>query len=282
MEIPSDMAARFASDGVVCVRNAFDDDWIAAARTGIARNVETPGPFYQCLSDQGTEAFLSDMWARFHIAELEHCALAGPSAALAAECLGAETVSLVQDVWFMKRAGATERTPWHHDNVILGPFCSVWVALDPTPREAALEFVRGSHLIPKLFMPKGFFATSEATSDAASRFYLDYHKSTGGQADESLFSEIPDIEAERARYDIVGWDLEAGDCLVFHARTLHGSAGNNFDHDMRRFVTRWTAPSAVLAPHGRPVLDRLADAGFHVDIEAGEPIRGPLFPEVTL
>jgi len=281
MNLSPDILARFADDGAVCVRGAFDARWIAAAKAGIARDIETPGPFYHCLSSDGKQAFLTDMWARLHIPELEYCASAGPAATLAAQCLGGETVSLVQDVWFLKRAGAVERTPWHHDNVILGPFCSVWVALDPTPREAALEFVSGSHKIPKLFMPKGFFENGGTATDAASRFYLDYHRGTGAPAGESLFSEIPDIEAERERHDIIGWDLEPGDCVVFHARTLHGAPGNELDFDIGRFVTRWTAPSAVLAPHGRPVLDRLSEAGFKVDIEVGGAISGPLFPKVT-
>src|SRR3546814_13236505 len=54
---------------------------------------------------------------------------------------------LAQDTWFAKRPGTSERTPWHHDTVIAGPFCSVWVALDPTPRQATLEFVRGGENI---------------------------------------------------------------------------------------------------------------------------------------
>lgn len=281
MKLASELRARFAEDGVLCVRGAFDADWIAMAKTGIARDIERPGPFFQRLSDEGSQGFFTDMWARLHVPELARCAMEGPSAALAAQCLGIDRVSLVQDVWFLKQSGTTEATPWHHDNVILGPFCSVWVALDPTPREATLEFVRGSHKLEKLFMPKAFFEQSGAETGAAGRFYRDYHGAAGDRGDQELFSEIPDIEADRGSYDIVGWDLEPGDCVVFHARTLHGSPGNGLAHDISRFVTRWVGAAAVLAPHGRPVLDRLSEAGFQADIEVGEPIRGLLFPEVT-
>jgi hypothetical protein len=74
--------------------------------------------------------------------------------------------------------------------------------------------------------------------------------------------------------------MEPGDCIVFHARAVHGSPGNSLDHDTRRMVTRWVDETAVLAPHGQPVVQRLIDMGFEVELEVGEPITGELFPQV--
>jgi ectoine hydroxylase-related dioxygenase (phytanoyl-CoA dioxygenase family) len=177
----------------------------------------------------------------------------------------------------VKTPGAQVRTPWHHDNVVLGPFCSIWVALDPIPRAATLEFVRGSHRWHRLYMPAHFFEKKEAPLARVDEFYAKYHGAFDLDAKE-VFSPVPDIEADRGAYDILCWDLEPGDCLVFHARTLHGAPGNTLTHDTRRMVTRWVDETAVLAPHGGPVVDRLVAEGFAVDLAVGQPIRGDLFP----
>jgi hypothetical protein len=34
----------YQEDGVVCLRNVFDDHWIELVRTGIAAAIKTPGP----------------------------------------------------------------------------------------------------------------------------------------------------------------------------------------------------------------------------------------------
>lgn len=278
--IPPSLRARLDLDGAICLRDLFDQSWIELAQAGIRHNLDHPSPLFQSLSQEGQGGFYSDLWARRTIPEFERFALHSPAAAIAARCLGVETVRLLQDTWFLKSPGVQTRTPWHHDTVVLGPFCSIWVALDPIPRAAALEFVRGSHRWPHLFMPARFFETHEAEQPAVDAFYDTYH----GRFDLSptdTFSRLPDIEADRAAYDILGWDLEPGDCLVFHARTLHGSAGNMLDHDTRRMVTRWVDDTAVLAPHGGGVVARLVEEGFDVDLEVGAPIRGALFPQIT-
>lgn len=267
-------------DGAICLRGAFGNDWIDLAAEGISRNILSPGALFQSFSPGDKGAFYSDIWSRRHISQLEKFALESPSAAIAARCMRTSSVRLLQDTWFYKSPGTQARTPWHHDNVVLGPFCSIWVALDPIPREAALEFVRGSHRWNQLFMPATFFEAEKATLPAVEEFYARYH----GEFDISqseTFSPVPDIQAHREDFDIVSWDMEPGDCLVFHARTLHGSPGNTLDHDTRRMVTRWVDETSVLAPHGGTVVDRLVAEGFEVDLAVGGPIRGNLFPVIS-
>ena len=268
-------------DGAICLRNVFSEKWVALAAEGIRKNIEHPSALFQRMSGDDGGDFLSDMWARRYIEEFEEFALQSPAASIAAQCLRTDRVRLLQDTWFSKSPGTFERTPWHHDNVVLGPFCSVWVALDQIPREATLEFVRASHTWDQLLMPKSFFeqnADDNATS--AEQFYVEYHGKIGLRSDGDIFSPVPDIEADRDAFDIIAWDMEPGDCLVFHARTLHGSPGNSLAHDTRRMVTRWVDRTAVLAPHGEPVVQQLIEADFDVELKVGQPISGAMFPEV--
>jgi ectoine hydroxylase-related dioxygenase (phytanoyl-CoA dioxygenase family) len=278
--IDDDTIQALDRDGAICLRGAFAQDWIDIAAEGIRRNLERRSVMFQSYSPEGKGAFYSDIWSRRQIPQFQTFALESPAAAIAARCLRTRTVRLLQDTWFFKSPGTQARTPWHHDNVVLGPFLSVWVALDPIPREAALEFVRGSHRWNQLFMPANFFEDDQKNLPATEEFYARYHRQFDIAASQA-FSRVPDIEARREDYDIQSWDMDAGDCLVFHARTLHGAPGNTLTHDTRRMVTRWVGETAVLAPHGRTVIDRLVAEGFDVDLAVGEPIRGDLFPVVA-
>jgi hypothetical protein len=42
---------------------------------------------------------------------------------------------------------------------------------------------------------------------------------------EGILADLPDIDAARDRYRILGWELEPGDAVCFHTLTLHSSAG---------------------------------------------------------
>ena len=38
--------------------------------------------------------------------------------------------------------------------------------------------------------------------------------------------DMPDIDANRDKYELLSWDLEPGDVLMFHPLIVHGSPGN--------------------------------------------------------
>ena len=57
--------------------------------------------------------------------------------------------------------------------------------------------------------------------------------------------ELPDIDAAPEQYEILGWEMSQGDCLVFQALIVHGSGGNSSVRNRRRaFSTRWTGDDA--------------------------------------
>ena len=51
---------------------------------------------------------------------------------------------------------------------------------------------------------------------------------------------FPDVEGNRDDYEILGWDMEPGDLVVFNARMVHGRSGNLApDRDLKVFNTQW-------------------------------------------
>ena len=272
----------FRRDGAVRLPGLLTAGWIEQLREGIARNIREPGPFFRRLSDAAQPGdFLTDMWTRERIPEFQHYIADSGIATLAGTALGERRVRLLQDTWFLKRAGTVERTPWHHDTVVFGPFISLWLALDPMPRGTSLEFVRGSHRWNRYFMPPSYFKMPDGATilRETERYYLQYHRDHGCNSERTgRFEPTPDIEADRSEYDILSWDMDAGDGILFDALTLHGAPGNPGDKDARRFVTRWIGSTARLAPHGETTIGVLRQHGFDVPFGVGEVVQGDMFP----
>ena len=161
----------------------------------------------------------------------------------------------------MKPPGCHVPTPWHHD-VTFWPIegdqvCSLWMTLDPVSRETSgLEFVRGSHRWPNRF--------KAITPD-----YNAY------MADSDL-EDPPDIDGHREDYDLVCWDMEPGDVLIFNGLVVHGSTANySTDAPRRAFSSRFCGDGVRFAPR-RATMPLLWDHG----LAPGDAIGGSLFPRV--
>jgi ectoine hydroxylase-related dioxygenase (phytanoyl-CoA dioxygenase family) len=149
----------------------------------------------------------------------------------------------VEDLWylgeqlFLKEGGNSRRTPWHQDTSYLrmmgSQLVAVWLSLDPLPKAHSLEMVRGSHL-GTLYNGSAFAA----------------HDDTAPLYKRSLLPRLPDIQARRDEFDIVAWDVEPGDLLVFHLDMLHGGAGTVPGLRRRTLSLRFLGPDVVF--DGRP------------------------------
>ena len=88
--------------------------------------------------------------------------------------------------------------------------------------------------------------------------------------------DVPDIEANRDDYDLLSWDMQPGDILIFHPLIVHGSGGNqSMTRHRRALASRWVGEDVVYdpRPHTMPLPP---DHG----LEAGERLHGHLFPTV--
>jgi ectoine hydroxylase-related dioxygenase (phytanoyl-CoA dioxygenase family) len=184
-----------------------------------------------------------------------------PLAEAAARLTGSVRVRLYHDHMLTKEPGTRQRTPWHQDqpyyNIEGRQNVSFWIPVDAVSRASTLEFVGGSHLGPWL-MPRAFM------SNEAKWF------------PEGSLADLPDIEAQRSNYRILGWALEPGDVVAFQMLTLHAAAGVEAGRRRRVFSLRLVGDDVRHAP--RPWVTSPAFPGLEKELPAGAPLDHPLFP----
>jgi len=252
----------YRADGCVVVRGLFSPDEVETVRAGIERNLAEPGPLFGVASARDDPGrFVEDFCNWQRIPEYRQIAFESRAADVALELMGGRTVRLFHDHLLVKEPGTRQPTPWHQDqpyyNVDGFDNCSMWMPVDPVPAVSTLEFLAGSHLGGWL-MPRTFL------TEQAKWF------------PEGTLAELPDIEADRASFDIRGWAMSPGDAVFFHMLTAHHAYGVPGTDRRRAFSLRFLGDDATHAPrHWRtsPQFDDLDQ-----ELPAGAPMHHPLFP----
>ncbi|MEO0765826.1 MAG: phytanoyl-CoA dioxygenase family protein [Pseudomonadota bacterium] len=248
-------AATYQADGVALIRGLFADH-VDALRAGIARNMAEPGPYASTNDRTGDTGLFFDDYCNWQRIPEFHGPVHDPAIAQAAATLmGSETVQMFHDHVLVKEPGTSMATPWHQD----APYyfvegkhtISFWAPLDPV-RSASLRCVAGSHLWEKDVLP-----TRWASETA---FF------------EGDYMPIPNPEAEGMR--IVEYEMEPGDAVAFHFRTLHGARGNHSDARRRAFSLRLVGDDARYVTRPGPTSPPFPGH----DMAAGQKLREDWFP----
>jgi ectoine hydroxylase-related dioxygenase (phytanoyl-CoA dioxygenase family) len=253
----------FQRDGIVCLRGAFGPDWLEALARGVAWNERHPSRYGgDSVSGDETGRFFDDYCNWPHIPEYRDFVLRSPAAEIAARLMRSETARIFHEHVLIKEPGTSKATPWHHDlpyyNVMGEQTVSIWLALDPVDRATCPEFVAGSHLWGRLYYPRKF------------RTMANYDYAGTG------YETVPDIDADRDRYDIRSWALEPGDALCFSYKALHGAPPNRSANRRRGFSTRWLGDDARYAVRPGETSPPYHDLG----LADGDPLPQGLFPTV--
>jgi len=259
----ADLAAAFRRDGVVCVRAALTAAEIAEATSGIDKVLANRGPLAQVAS--GTDdpgLFIEDFCRWREIPEIERLARHSRLPAIAAALLATAQVRFYHDHVLVKESRTQQRTPWHQDQPyynVDGRGVSAWIPVDPVPEAGCLELIAGSHRGPWL-LPRTFL-TNQA------RWFP-----------EGSLAELPDVEADRAAYDIRRFELAPGDAIFFDFLTVHGAPGFRFTGRRRVLSLRYLAADARHAPRRWPTSPLFE--GLDRELPAGADMDHPLFPVV--
>ncbi len=188
--------------------------------------------------------------------------LSSPLPPLVGDLWGSSDVWFMYEQVFLKEGGESRRTPWHQDSSYLAvggrDLAVAWISFDPVSATDSLEFVRGSHHGP-LFNGSRF----ELGDDTAPLFPGDD------------LPRLPDIENNRAAFDIVSFAVEPGDVVVFHPAVLHGGAPTHPGQRRRTLTLRFFGPDAVY--ESRPGRAGPRGGGIHRRLRPGDPFRDPSF-----
>lgn len=244
--ISDEEIATFQRDGVVCLRGLFDRAWVERLREVGAREIserEVSGPYdevpFVWRRGSGSQAFIYGS----HVATV------------AAQLMAATKINILFDRWQVIGRGHETSITWHRDlaywPVDGGQLCTIWLALDPVPAEnCGYKFVRGSHRWGRRWLP----------GDGAESIVI-----------TRVAHSLPDIEQMRDRLDIVRFDLMPGDCVAYHALTIHAGPTAS-EGAPRAYVTQWAGEDAVFYP--RP------GKRAQLEVEAGRPLDARLWPQV--
>ena len=213
----------YREDGAVRLRGVIDTGWLDLLAEGVEQARAAPGRYAKEYATDGRGSFFTDHHLFLRFGSFHRFLFEGPGAAIAAQLTGASRITLYDEHLLLKEPGTETPTYWHHDlpyfNIEGDQICSLWVPLDPVTKETgAMRFAIGSHRWGKLFMPIRIGAGDPVP---------------GYSEDSEIAGPVPDIDADPERYPTVCYELDPGDCVAFHGRTLH-AAGGNASGKMRR------------------------------------------------
>ncbi|MEM8561742.1 MAG: phytanoyl-CoA dioxygenase family protein [Pseudomonadota bacterium] len=144
-----------------------------------------------------------------------------PFGQIAAELMGSSRICFYGDQLFWKQPNSLQRTAFHQDATYFhhqgDQCCTFWMPMEKVDKEnGMMGYARGSHLggfyKPNLFVSQASFPGSEG-------------------------DPLPDVEGNEEKFDVVYYPAEAGDIIVHHVKTWHGSTGNASATRHRRALT---------------------------------------------
>jgi len=253
-------------DGACCARGLLDATTVDRMRDALEEVISNQGVVADGKMNRTDDGFHGDIFAwKIHDA-FRDLALFSSLPALAHQVLGSNTVNFFYEQFFVKRAGSPVTTPWHQDipfwPVAGSQIISFWITLDPVTRASSgLEFVKGSHRWHQRY---------KAVPPNEDSFAI------GAYLMDTDLPAAPDFAELRGEHELLGWDMEPGDVLLFGPTVAHGSAGNaSNERDRRALAFRYSGDDVVFAPRhaSMPLL-------WEHGLAAGDRLSGPLFPQV--
>ena len=132
---------------------------------------------------------------------------------------------------------------------------SFWIPLDKITKNTSPEFLVGSHLWNKQFLPTKFFGNSYDNKD-------------------NEFENLPNIENNKQKYNIYSWSLNPGDVIAFNFATVHGAPENKSKNRRRAFSIRFTGDDATYIKRKGEMSPPFPE----VKLKRGDPLDCDTFP----
>ena len=233
--ITAEEIQAFDRDGAVLLKGVLGQDWVDM----LAEGLEFANNHPDGMSAGVSAPLRIDQFPASHSPRLKELIDESPIAEIVGSILQG-AVRFYMDQMFYKPAGLIAPSAWHQDtcyyNLEGDQLVRTWVSPDPVPSEISIEVVRGSHLWNVTYRslagrdPEVDLEARRIQAEADAEVPMLGPESHEGwsyfQGIRDMTAPlVPDIESHRDSYEILRWDYEPGDVLVFHAHILHGARG---------------------------------------------------------
>ena len=263
---------RFQRDGALIIKNAFDEPSMQLIENAYNWNLNNLGPLAQRLYPESDGTFIQCTEDSSQKPPFKAVFEKTPILDIVKNLFSSDDIWYFEDQLFFKEGdnGPARRTPWHQDtsyHPIEGEKIAVlWIPLNDISADSALEVIRGSHR--KTLYNGAFFDPNDDTAPLY---------------DEAEMPRLPDIQANRADWDIVTCAMERGDVLIFHTSTIHGGGATAPGTTRRSLSLRFVGDDVIRV--GRPpiksespVTNNIGDKEIQFQnrlntLESGEPVH---------
>ena len=279
----------FNRDGAVLLKGVLAPEWNEVLEEGLEYTETHPDG----MSAGVNFPLRIDQFPASHSPKLKQLMDESPIAEIVGSVLKAP-VRFYMDQMFYKPAGMIFPSAWHQDtcyyNVEGHQLIRAWVCADPAPRDVSLEILRGSHLWNVTYRPPvGLDPASDAEGcEVINKRFDNGEILIGREAHEQWtyfdsfldpdLPALPAIEEMRDSFDIVGWDYEPGDVILFHGNVVHSARGGvELPHPRRSHASLWAGPDVqYLRRRSQAIPDPLKL--YDYEPKDGQPLAE--FPEV--
>ena len=250
--------------GVLYIPNLLSAEEIKCLENGIEWNLQNLSIMAKVASPESdTGLFIEDFCTWQDNPYYKQIIFDSPLAAIAGLLMQSKQVRLYHDHMLVKEPYTQTITPWHQDlpyyNINGMQNCSFWIPIDPVSRQSTLEFISGSYLGP-WYTPRTFM-----------------DKQAKGFAEGSL-AELPSDQEIRSSEEILGWEMNPGDVVVFNMLTVHSSKGVPKNQRRRVLSLRFMGDDTRFAPRAWKTSPDFP--GLNERLEAGSKMEDELFPLV--
>jgi ectoine hydroxylase-related dioxygenase (phytanoyl-CoA dioxygenase family) len=243
--------ASYHRDGAVLLKGVLDPEELRLLAEGVDQVYADPGERSSVVrSPEGQGETLVLNYPTARSAALRALMERGVIAQVAGKLMRTPQAQLVFEQIFYKTPGRIVPTPWHQDTPFLRlrgyDMCRVWLTADYSPSDITVQVVRGSHRWNVVFSPETGERDPVVKSDEKAGY------SNDNLGDPGL-PPPPDVARYRDSFDILTFEVEPGDALVFQGNMLHGAQGrDSWERPRRAFATMWGGPQLKYhEPHGK-------------------------------
>lgn len=243
--------AQYQRDGAVLLKGILSADHLRLLEEGVDQAYADPGKRSSIVrSPEGEGETLVETSPSHRSPALRSLMQGGLMAEIAARVMQQPSAQLIFEQIFYKTAGRILPTPWHQDTPFLRvrgfDMCRVWLTCDPSPADITVQMVRGSHRWNVVYSTQTEATEMVVQAEARTEYTMD------NLGDPNL-PLAPDVARYRDSFDILSFDVEPGDALVFQGNMLHGAFGrDHHDTPRRAFATMWGGPEVrYFEPKGK-------------------------------